>query len=341
LTLAPPGVPGPGKDVRSQGADLFRRHGTGLDHEAGHLSRRRQGFEGVGKLLTALEALVGLFRQAAVDDVLEDGQVVGEPRDRFLQMLDSKTHRGIGLVGNVPGQNTEKNDSQAVQIRPAIQRLAGGLLGAHVLRRPRYGAALGRRAVRIDEPGDAEVGEHGAAVLAEKNVLRLHVPVDEPSGMGVIQRFADVLHHANQITDVHAPVHALQKIPAPNVFEDQVESVVVGARIVNLDDVRMGQAGSDARLVQKANAEGGIVTVFLREDLERHQAAQLLVHGKIDSGGGPVTDLRLHLKSGKLQRHYDSPSLRTRISPSIRLPSTNLPSSTISRPSRLTARPWP
>ncbi len=165
--------------------------------------------------------------------------------------------------------------------------------------------------------------------------------MDEPPGVGVVQRFADVLHHANQVADVHAPVHALQKIATPDVLEDEVEGVVVSAGVVYLNDVRMGKARPDARLVQKADAKCRIATVLLGQHLERDQTAELLVHGEVNPGSRPMADLRLHLKSGKLQRHYDSPSLRTRISPSIRLPRTNLPSSTISRPSRLTARPWP
>ena len=92
--------------------------------------------------------------------------------------------------GLSPGQQLVEDHAQAEDVRSPIDPVtfAPGLLGAHVGGRPSEPATLAEVLVLEGKP---EVGDAGLARGVDQDVGGLDVPVDQPSGVGVMQGFGD------------------------------------------------------------------------------------------------------------------------------------------------------
>ena len=84
-----------------------------------------------------------------------------------------------------------------VEVDLVVVRLARALLGRHVewcaLDRREHGGAVRHGA------GEAEVAEHDTRAGAKQHVLRLHVAVDDATGMEDIQGFSQGLKVRNDL----------------------------------------------------------------------------------------------------------------------------------------------
>ena len=85
-----------------------------------------------------------------------------------------------------PGQQLVEHHAQAEDVRSPIDpvTLTPGLFGAHVGGCSSYPATLAEVLVLERKP---EVGDTGFARCVDQDVGRLDVPVDQPSGVGVMQ----------------------------------------------------------------------------------------------------------------------------------------------------------
>ncbi len=140
-----------------------------------------------------------------------------DPAEHPLQHV----HDVAGVERAVPGQQAIERRAQAINVagRPDPIELAGGLLGAHVLRRPqrRAGAGQRRRVVvgqgrtirgiesrgrrrlwRRDRLGEPPVDHEGFAEPAEHDVVGLEVAVDDAAAVRVGDRVAGVDQAAEQ-----------------------------------------------------------------------------------------------------------------------------------------------
>ena len=101
--------------------------------------------------------------------------------------------------GGAPGEHLVGHDAERVEIAPAVDLLAGRLLGAHVGRRPDGHALPGaaRAALAGHRARDAEVREQRASGgLVEQHVLGLHVAVHHAGVAGRVERRGQVRHDA-------------------------------------------------------------------------------------------------------------------------------------------------
>ena len=92
-------------------------------------------------------------------------------------------------------------------IRPGIHLgLASDLLGTHVLGSAHAEAGLGQPVAGRDARGarDAEVRDQRVA-LREQDVFRLHVAMDQPLGVGVVERFPRLPHQAQRLRQGSGP----------------------------------------------------------------------------------------------------------------------------------------
>jgi hypothetical protein len=142
----------------------------------------------------------------------------------------------------------------------------------------------------------AEVGELRAPVLVYEHVLRLDVAVDDAALVGVGQPVGDGRpdareHGAGERTP---PVDERLQVAARDVLHDDVRGLVpvehVLSRVVDLDDVGVGEAGGGASLAPEAGAHVRALEVGA-QDLDGDGPVEDLVAAQKDGGHAARADL--------------------------------------------------
>ncbi len=171
--------------------------------------------------------------------------------------------------------------------------LTAGLLRTHILRRAEGESRLGQpvgRTLRHRER-DAEIRHHRLA-LVQENVFGLHVAVNHPMAMGIIERARDLLRDVERDVERELLL-AVQLLPqrlAADIGDDVEQKSARHARVDQREDVGMIEAGGDRDLTQESiGAERGgdlrsqhlegdrpIVLQVMREIDGRHAAAPQL-----------------------------------------------------------------
>ncbi|MNS93604.1 hypothetical protein D3C72_1277890 [compost metagenome] len=125
-------------------------------------------------------------------------------------------------IGVLAGEQLQQDHAQAIDVAARIQRLALGLLRAAVGRAADGHVELGQLAVQRQVLGNAEIGEHRGAVVAEQNVGRLDVTVHQPVVMHHRQGAGDLPHDAQCLHGLqHLALVAAQVAPGEE-FHGQV-----------------------------------------------------------------------------------------------------------------------
>jgi hypothetical protein len=155
--------------------------------------------------------------------------VLRDDRDRVVP--DERRPTGDELV---------ENGADGVKIAPRVGGPPQCLLGRHVRDGPDHHPFLcDPRAVECD--GEPEVTEPHASVLVQVDVPRLQVPVDDPAGVGVLERTAELVADPGRFVD-RQPVlgcfpDPILEVPSTHVLGDQIELFPVLAHVVDRDDV--------------------------------------------------------------------------------------------------------
>ncbi len=155
---------------------------------------RRVGRQIAGRLIT----LVRGFRHGPGDHIVEGrrqvGAVRGDLRRGLRQMGEHQRRIEVRAVGRVAREHLEQHAAEGVDVGARIGRLSLELLRGRVVERSHELSRPGETAVGRRPPGQAEVGQVDVRVgrlasggLCDEDVGRLHVPVDEPLGMGGIE----------------------------------------------------------------------------------------------------------------------------------------------------------
>ena len=106
-----------------------------------------------------------------------------------------------------------------------------------------------------------------------------------------------------------APGQNLCQCRPRDVLHDDERPVVVLARVVDLDDVRMGQPGREPGLPQEASPEFVVSCQVLGENLERDRPVEFCVSCQIDGSHAAVTEQPLDAVSTRGDGlHVQSPS---------------------------------
>ena len=143
------------------------------------LTGGRVGIHGGGEILGAPETLVWIFREAAVHRLSHPGRHPrrdhGDPWRGLGHVLVDDGWQ-VGALERQPArQGVEGRDAEGIEIAAAVHRLAGGLLGAHVVDGPNQ-LAFGRHGVGLGDPGDPEVGhKRPLGAFLQQDVVGLDV----------------------------------------------------------------------------------------------------------------------------------------------------------------------
>ena len=122
------------------------------------------------------------------------------------------------------------------------------------------------------ELGNAEVHDLNGAVREHHNILRLDIPVYDPSAVGMLQRPEDLQNKVHGIlpTEHLFVLHVLLQGDPVNVLHYNVLDLVRESHIVDLDDIRMGQHCNGFGFVPEPAEEFLVLCKFLFEDLDRY-----------------------------------------------------------------------
>ncbi len=137
-----------------------------------------------------------------------------------------------------------------------------------------------------DRPGQAEVGDLDPVVVGEEDVLGLDVAVDEAGLVGGAERRQDRFEHLERLprAEVAAgPDQVAQRPPAHELHREE-HVALVGALVVDGDDVGVGQPSGRVRLTDEPADELLVVGQARVHDLERDRAVEAVVVGLVDRG---------------------------------------------------------
>src|SRR6185295_12572976 len=212
-----------------------------------------------------------------------DRGVVGAGRrGALVDLLERDRHGALALERDAAGEQLVEHDPDRVDVRRRADRVALGLLGREVLRRAHDGARLGH--VRRSGARDAEVGDLGAPVGVDDDVVGLEVAVDDPAAVGEARGAQDLDGQVDGAVGVQRRLlldDRLQRAPLEVLHRDVVGAVVLAA-VVDGDDVLVLQAGGARRLAAEALDELAVLGEAPVEDLQRHLAPELQVLGDVD-----------------------------------------------------------
>ena len=206
----------------------------------------------------------------------------------------------------LPGDRLVHDAAEGVDVGAGVDAVAADLLRRHVVERADEGAGAGQRpriGPLVEPLGQAEVGQVGAiaGIPFDENVAGLDVAMDQPSGMGDVERRCDLLDDRDRpirrqraAGDQHPP-----QIRSVDEVHGHEQQAVLLAGVVDRDDVRVAQRDGDPRLGTEALAEGVVCRQPRRDHLQGDDVIQRQVGGAIDGAHAAATRDPLDPVSGE------------------------------------------
>ena len=199
-------------------------------------------------------------------------------------MLHQSRLRSGSLERSLPRQHLVNHTGKAVGVAAGVHLLSHRLLRTHVSRSADGGAGHGDVVVlthvthRLSDP---KIGDQRMS-FGDQNVLRLDVAVHEVLPVCVCQGAGYLVDHTERILDRNLllPIHQVAQRLTIDERHHVVEEAVCVARVVERQDVRVGQLGRDLDLPQeplgpyRSRHRGP-------QDLDGHSAPVLAVLGEI------------------------------------------------------------
>ena len=195
---------------------------------------------------------------------------------------------------HLTGEHLVEHAPECEQIGASVERLAGRLLRTHVRRRADRKACLrvGARRLRCrnHRPADAEIRHHSVPLM-QQHVVRLDVAMDDVVAMRVVERVRDFARQPDRVLERQT---ALAREPRPERLaldegHREEQPPVHLARIVERQDVWMGQSGRQADLAKEAFAAEGTGELEAK-DLERDVPVVAKIARAIHDGHAAFTE---------------------------------------------------
>ena len=104
-------------------------------------------------------------------------------------MAHHDRHRRVGWERQLSGHALKRHHSQRVDVGAGVDDAIGhALLRRHVLRGADVGASAGEGPIRLQQGGDAEVGEQEMIFGSQQHIGGLDVPVDDAVAVRALER---------------------------------------------------------------------------------------------------------------------------------------------------------
>ena len=201
-----------------------------------------------------------------------------------VEVLDADGHVAVAHERRPPAEHLVEHDPEGVDVGAAVDRPAVDLLGRQVLGgaddRAGAGEVLGMGGVAGDRLGrglgDAEVGHLHPPVLAQQDVGRLHVAVDDAGLVGVLEGPRHLGGDVDRLGRRQRPPleERLPQGGAVDQLHDDEGQPVVEAGVEDADHVGVGQPGGGDGLAPEPLEERRVGGQLGQQQLHRHRPAQ-------------------------------------------------------------------
>ena len=211
----------------------------------------------------------------------------------------------------MPGEHLVEDDAEAVEIGARVERLALRLLGTHVVRRAAQHAGARAAVAGQQAARQAEVDEHHAAVVAQHDVRRLQIAMDDAGLVHHLERARDFLEEGDGLVGGQRILQARLEVAAGEIFHREVFDALVDAVVEQVDDRRMIERGDGFELaLEHDGALAGVVDgvaarVFALGDLQRDVVAEVFGDREVHGRRFGLADL---LQDGVARESGDSPA---------------------------------
>jgi hypothetical protein len=228
---------------------------------------------------------------------LEDAVGAGSEVARLDRRVeeDRLEHGGHGaaIEGRLPGEPPVEDRPDAVDVTGGalLGDLARRLLGGHVAGRAEH-LARPREPRAADLAGEAEVGEPRAPRALDEDVGRLHVAVDDPVRVGVVERERDLSGDPRELARRERPAlqDGLEALAFDEVHDEERPPAVL-ASVADRDDPFVAQARDRADLALEALHVLVVVRARLEDDLDRDGRPERRVEAAEDDPHAAAAEL--------------------------------------------------
>ena len=215
----------------------------------------------------------------------------------------------------VGGHRTAAPEREEVGAR--VELAAGRLLGRHVRGRAhrrtghghvRNGPGLdGRLGLHrrccgrpaVGQLGEAEIEDLQVIAVADEQVRRLDVAVDDAARVRRLERLGDLDPEVYDLLDRQRPLlDSLLHRQTLEQFHDDEGAAVLLAELVDRADVRMGQGGGEPRFALEARQPRRLGVVFLAQELDRDLAIETEILPSVDDTHAALAELVEHAIMG-------------------------------------------
>ena len=296
---------------------LKPRDGLELDlasHPTDGDERYRGRVEGDGKagreVARRLEAKVRITLECLAEPGVEGGWQLRPKaaRDGKHPRRDGgKRHRDplVSVPDGTARQAFERHAAESPEVRPVVHvSVSLDLLWGHVRGGSEHRTFAGqarRLLVRLDrrvelcEP-EIEDFRYLATVLhlAQVDVLRLQIPVDDACSVRLDEPLGDLADDADRRARVDEPdaCHAVvERLPLQELHDDERTPVLEAPGVVDLDDVGASHTGGRTGLPEEALDDDRRVGQIRGEDLDCHSLADVDVLRVVNRGHSPASKL--------------------------------------------------
>ncbi len=158
------------------------------------------------------------------------------------------------FIGTRPCQDFVTDNTQAIHVAGGSNGLAANLFRTCIVGGKGPGPlGLGVTQLLAQEPGDAEVEQMCPALVADQNIGRLDVAMNDQTGVGVLNRFEHLQQELQSLTDRQIVRFAvLRDRHTVNEFEGEIRFAAIrDARVVESGDVGVFEAGENVALLNR------------------------------------------------------------------------------------------
>ena len=201
-----------------------------------------------------------MLGEALGDHALEPlgdlGALLAERRRRVFDVHARQLEPVRGGERHLAGRRLVQRHAERVKVRPLVHGAPLRLLRGEVVRGPDGHVDASRGDVPRDRPRDAEIGDHGAAVRVQQDVVHLQVAVDHPLAMGEGKTVGDVPRDAQDFVFGERALIGDQRAEALGAqVHDEVHMVAGFPHGADADDVGVLEFGRGLTLVAEPARE--------------------------------------------------------------------------------------
>ena len=281
---------------RDHGGALRRRPAALVRALRHQVLRLEELVEHRARVARAVLRVAGRRPQGQVVEQRGDAGVLQRRRRHgVVRVLVRDLHRLLALERLLAGEHLVHHDADRVDVAPGVRDAPGDELGGEVGDRPEQ--RLPARRVAGGGAREAEVADLDAAVVGQQHVLGLQVAVDDAGLVRGDEPGQHRLEDVHRLLGREAPVLAeeVAQGDALQVLHDEVRRAEVLALVEDVDDVRVGEPGGAARLLDEPVAERGVVGEVGVHHLHGDAALEPQVGGEVDRRHAAAGDARADL----------------------------------------------